>query len=72
MFDRKGLKRLQKQPRKARKFQEFNHAHGKELDKKLNEKKEERRHPRKIREEDDKMDWRDILMEEGEDNLHGG
>jgi hypothetical protein len=71
MLDRKGLKKLQKQLKKARRNQGWNSAPKKELEKKLNETKENRRSPRRLRDED-KVDWRDILMEEGDDSLHGG
>ncbi len=71
MLDRKGLKKLQKQLKKARRNQGWNSATKKELEKKLNETKEDRRSPRRLRGED-KIDWRDILMEEGDDSLHGG
>jgi hypothetical protein len=71
MFDRKGLKKLQKLLKKARQKQGWNSAPKKELEKKLNETKENRQSPRRLRDED-KMDWRDILMEEGDESLHGG
>ncbi|MCX6830060.1 MAG: hypothetical protein NT002_12390 [candidate division Zixibacteria bacterium] len=71
MFDGKGLKKLQKLLKKTRQKRGWNSAPKKELEKKLNETKENRQSPRRLRDED-KMDLRDILMEEGDESLHGG
>ncbi len=72
MFDRKGLKKLQKPSRKGRKVQEWEHATKKDQERRFQDKKKEGRRPIRRIEDDDKVDWRDLLAEEEDDSLHGG
>jgi hypothetical protein len=69
MFEKQGLKKFSKQPRKSRKNQDWDYVPKRERERPISERKESRRSPRKFRDEDE-MDWRDILMEEGNEDKH--
>ncbi len=72
MFDRKGMKKLQKPSRKSRKMLEWEHTQRRDGDRKFPEKKKEGRRPMRRPEDEDKIDWRDLLMEEDDEQFHGG
>ncbi|MEW6015637.1 MAG: hypothetical protein AB1690_09965 [Candidatus Zixiibacteriota bacterium] len=65
MYDKKGFKGNPKQTRKSRRQQEWELAQRKEQARKNGDKKEARRLKRQL--EDDERDWRDILMDEGDE-----
>ena len=65
MYEKKGLKVNPKQNRKSRRQQDWELTQRKEQARKNGGKKDSRRVKRIM--EDDERDWRDILMDEGDD-----
>ncbi|SYZ74553.1 hypothetical protein TRIP_C90181 [Candidatus Zixiibacteriota bacterium] len=72
MFDRKGMKKLQKPSRKGRKVQEWEHTVRKDQERRFQEKKKESRRTIRRPEDDERVDWRDLLAEEEDESVHGG
>jgi hypothetical protein len=70
MFERQGFKKAAKQSRKSRRNQNWDGGPKRERERQLGERNENRRSPKKFRDEED-MDWRDLLMEENDEDIHG-